>query len=161
MFDKWRGGASGKKTAATGFATPYGSVPNSAHMKPSMISEGVAIEGDFVADHGILHLDGSIHGNVRVTALTIGPTGHLDGSVEATSVTVRGVLIGNVSCDDLVLDASARVSGTLRYRRLAISGGAVIDGTLERLTDGPTDDARLRSASPHSTQTAARQDVGM
>jgi cytoskeletal protein CcmA (bactofilin family) len=156
MFDKWRSGSTSKKTNTTGYATPYGSVPNSAQLKPSIISEGVAIEGDFLTDHGILHLDGSIHGNVRITALTIGPTGHLDGSVEAMSVTVRGVLIGNVSCDDLVLDASARVSGTLRYRRLAISGGAVIDGSLVRLAEGPADDPLLHSSSPHAGRTATR-----
>jgi cytoskeletal protein CcmA (bactofilin family) len=157
MFDKWRSSASGKKTTATGYATPYGSVPNSAHLKPSIISEGVAIEGDFLADHGILHLDGSIHGNVRITALTIGPTGHLDGSVDASSVTVRGVLVGRVTCDDLVLDASARVSGTIRYRRLAISGGAVIDGSLVRLPDSPADDSPLYATASHnSARTAAR-----
>ncbi len=155
MFDKWRGGASSKKSHATGYATPYGSVPNTAHLKPSIISEGVAIEGDFLTDHGILHLDGSIHGNVRITALTIGPTGHLDGSVDASSVTVRGVLIGNVLCDDLILDASARVSGTLRYRRLAISGGAVIDGTLVRLADSPADDHPLSATPSHQAAHAA------
>ena len=156
MFDKWRGGVSAKKSNATGFATPYGTVPNGAHLKSSIISAGMAIDGDVLAEQNVVHLDGSIHGNVRVAALTIGSTGHLDGSVEATSITVRGVLTGNVSCDDLVLDASAKVTGTIRYRRLAISNGAVIDGSLVRLRDAPADDSLLQSASAQPARATAR-----
>ena len=109
-----------------------GSAPHGAHLKPSIISEGVAIDGDLTTAEGILHLDGRLVGNVRITSLTIGPTGYLDGSVEASSITVRGELLGNVTCDELVLDATARVSGTIHYRTLSIRGGAVIEGALIR-----------------------------
>lgn len=135
MLNRWLGGSSQKKTGGVASRSSNGSAPHGAHLKPSIISEGVAVDGDFTTEHGILHLDGHIVGNVRITALIIGPTGHLDGTVEATSVTVRGVLIGTVVCDDLVLDATARVSGSIRYRTLAISGGALIEGSLLRLIE--------------------------
>ncbi len=134
MLNRWLGGSSEKKPSASG-QSRNGSAPHGAHLKPSIISEGVALDGDLTTSEGILHLDGRIIGNVRVTSLTIGPTGHLDGSVEASSITVRGVLIGNVSCDDLVLDVTARVSGTIRYRTLAIRGGAVLEGALTRVAE--------------------------
>lgn len=134
MLNRWLGGSSDKKTGVASRSS-NGSAPHGAHLKPSIISEGVAVDGDFKTEHGILHLDGSIVGNVRVSALIIGPTGHLDGTVEATSITVRGVLIGLVVCEELVLDATARVSGSIRYRTLAISGGALIEGALVRLIE--------------------------
>ena len=134
MFDKWLGGTSNGKGSGATRSLSYGNVPDGAHLKPTIISEGVVVDGDLKTDQGILHLDGCIRGAVRVTSLTVGPTGVLDGSVEATSVTVRGVVLGDVVCDDLVIDATARVSGNVRYRSLTIRGGALIDGTLNRAT---------------------------
>ena len=122
-----------------------GAAPHGAHLKPSIISDGVVIDGDFTTEQGILHLDGRLVGHVRVTSLTIGLTGYCDGSVQATSVTVRGVLIGDVSCVDLVLDATARVSGHVHYRTLAISGGAILEGALVRHTVPPSTDQPARA----------------
>lgn len=135
MFGKWLGGSSDKQTADTSRSATRGSVPHDAHLKPTIISQGVVIDGDLTADQGILHLDGGIRGAVRVAVVTVGPTGLLDGSLEASSVTVRGTVLGNVVCDHLVLDATARLSGNVRYKTLAISGGAVIDGSLMRVAD--------------------------
>jgi cytoskeletal protein CcmA (bactofilin family) len=130
MLNKWLGGGTEKKT--TGTTKASATLPQHAHLKPSIIADGVLVEGDVKTEAGILHVDGSIHGNVKVTSLTIGPTGLLDGSIEASSVTVRGVFIGNLLCDDLVIDSTARVSGHLHYRTLAIGGGAIVDGVLVR-----------------------------
>jgi len=52
--------------------------------------------------------------------------------VTATSMTVKGTVRGDVTCDDLVLAPSARVTGAVRYRTLTVQGGATLQGPVTR-----------------------------
>jgi cytoskeletal protein CcmA (bactofilin family) len=131
MFGKWRTGA----PAATARASSNGSTPDHAQLRTSIISEGLHVEGDLTAAEGLLHVNGSVHGAVRATSVIIGPAGRLDGSIEATSVTIRGVMNGTVDCQELVIDAAARVSGHMRYSRLQVHGGARVDAVLVRTAE--------------------------
>jgi cytoskeletal protein CcmA (bactofilin family) len=107
-------------------------LPADAHLKPSILSEGITVRGDLVTPQGILHLDGTIVGDVQVTTLAVGPAGTVEGNVTATSVTVKGTVRGDITCDDLVLAPSARVTGAVRYRTLTVQGGATLQGPVTR-----------------------------
>ena len=50
----------------------------------SLISQDLTLEGGIVGE-GELHVDGVIRGDVRVGRLTLGDTGHIEGSVQAES----------------------------------------------------------------------------
>lgn len=138
MFNKWRNGDASQATA-THRASSNGSLANSAQLKTSIICEGVHVDGDLMTAQGILHVNGQVNGAVRATAVIIGPSGRLDGSVAATSVTIRGVMGGTVECDELVIDATARLTGNVRYHTLTISNGAVVDAVLVRVVEPRTE----------------------
>ena len=59
----------------------------------SLISADITVEGNVSGD-GELQIDGVVRGEVRVGKLTIGDTGHVEGSVIADAVEVRGRVIG-------------------------------------------------------------------
>ena len=59
----------------------------------SLVAENMTIEGG-VSGEGELHIDGVVRGDIRVSKLTIGDTGHVEGSVYAEAVEARGRVIG-------------------------------------------------------------------
>ena len=78
-------------------ALPVSSAPD-ASRKPrvaSLVSADITIEGNVSGD-GELQIDGVVRGDVRVGRLTIGDTGHVEGSVTAEAIEVRGRVIGSL-----------------------------------------------------------------
>lgn len=102
---------------------------NDASAKPSIISEGFNFTGDIVS-RGTLNIDGQIKGTVKVDAVTVGPNGVVDGTLECSKLLVKGVLRGTAECDDLQIDSTATVDGTISYRVFAVQRGANITGEL-------------------------------
>ncbi|MFY8139696.1 MAG: bactofilin family protein, partial [Caulobacter sp.] len=79
-------------------AAPAPVAPEGPKARPrvaSLISDGITIEGGVTGD-GELQIDGTVRGDVRVGRLTVGDTGHIEGSVYAEAAEVRGRVIGAV-----------------------------------------------------------------
>jgi cytoskeletal protein CcmA (bactofilin family) len=93
----------------------------------SLIAEGVRIRGD-LATAGDVHLDGSVEGDLRAGALTIGETGAVTGSVQADTVEVRGRVTGTIAARQVRLLATAHVDGDVTHAELSIETGAHFEG---------------------------------
>lgn len=93
----------------------------------SLISENLTIEGSIVGE-GELHIDGTVRGDVRVGKLTLGETGHIEGSVSAETVEVRGRIIGTLSAKQVRLTGAAYVDGDITHEQLSIDMGAFFQG---------------------------------
>ena len=82
-----------KPTAASAPApAPAPMAPEQPKARPkvaSLISDGITIEGGVVGD-GELQIDGVVRGDVRVGRLTVGDTGHIEGSVYAEAARRAG-----------------------------------------------------------------------
>lgn len=104
-------------------------------VKSSLISEGFEYTGDIRSD-GALTVEGVIRGNLVLKALTIGPTGLVDGSVKAESIIVEGSLYGSAECADLVIGGNATFDGKLAYATLTIQRGGTVKGELTRSANG-------------------------
>jgi cytoskeletal protein CcmA (bactofilin family) len=104
----------------------------------TLIAKSVKIYGD-VEFAGGLHLDGHVAGNVRAdpetpASLSVSDSGSIQGSVEATEVVLHGTVRGDiVARGRVVLGASARVEGDVRYGVIEMTLGAQITGRLVRL----------------------------
>jgi cytoskeletal protein CcmA (bactofilin family) len=87
------------------------------------------LEGKLVYD-GHVHVDGRAEGEFRVTGnldVASGATAKI--LIEATNVTVKGVVEGSVAArDKLTLGKNARLSGDIVVRRLQIDDGASLNG---------------------------------
>lgn len=93
----------------------------------SLIAENMTLEGTIAAE-GELHVDGTIRGEVRVTRLTIGDSGLIEGTITAETVEVRGKIVGAVTAKQIRLASSAHVDGDITHEQLAIEAGAFFQG---------------------------------
>ena len=110
---------------------PASAAPDAAARKapgvPSVIARDMTIEGGLIGD-GELHVDGIIRGDVRVSRLTIGESGQIEGTVCAEVVDARGKVIGSISAQQIHLYATAHVEGDITHDQLAMETGASFQG---------------------------------
>ncbi len=93
----------------------------------SLVSPDITIEGDVTGD-GELQIDGIVRGDVRVGRLTIGETGHIEGSIYAEVVEVRGRIVGAVTAKQVRLYGTAYIDGDITHEQLAMETGAFFQG---------------------------------
>lgn len=93
----------------------------------SLISQDLTLEGGITGE-GELHVDGVIRGDVRVGRLTLGDTGHIEGSVQAETVDIRGRIIGTITAKQVRLFGTAYVDGDITHEQLSVETGAFFQG---------------------------------
>jgi len=94
-----------------------------------VIGPGSRFVGDLFGDEDIL-INGRLEGKIRVERdVEIGPTGDVQGDVEARSVRVGGKVRGQVLATERVeLSSSAVVQGSLQAPKIIIAEGAQLEG---------------------------------
>ena len=112
----------------------------------SVIGKDITIEGSVIGE-GEVHIDGVVRGDVRVGRLSIGESGHVEGTVAAELVEVRGKVVGAVTAKQIRLFASAHVDGDITHEQLAMETGASFQGRSLKF-QRPT--AQREAASPVS-----------
>jgi cytoskeletal protein CcmA (bactofilin family) len=93
----------------------------------TLVAENMTIEGGIAGD-GELHVDGVVRGDVRVSKLTIGETGHVEGTITCESVENRGRIVGAVTAKQVRLYTTAYVDGDITHEQLAMELGAFFQG---------------------------------
>jgi cytoskeletal protein CcmA (bactofilin family) len=95
----------------------------------STIGENSAFEGRFVV-RGNLRIDGTFEGKALVVdQLQIGEKAKVKTNINATSVVVEGLVIGNITANRrILLLSTARVLGDLKTPELIIQDGVVLEG---------------------------------
>ena len=78
----------------------------------SVIGKDLVLEGGITGD-GELQIDGLVRGDVRVSRLTIGETGRIEGTVSAELVEARGKVIGSITAKQIRLFSTAHIDGDL------------------------------------------------
>lgn len=111
----------------------------------SLVSRPIVLEGDLSGDEN-LHIDGRVVGTVRLTGdLFIGPTGSVEGEVDARDVVIQGAVNGKLTARrQLEIAATGRFNGECQAASIQIHEGAVFEGT-SRMLAGPTP----AGAAPH------------
>ena len=101
---------------------------------PSLISADVSMKGE-ITSQGEIQVDGSIEGNIRSTALTIGNTGAVKGEVAADTVVVRGSVTGSIRGKKVQLCTGAKVEGDITHASLSIEPNAIFEGQVRHSQD--------------------------
>jgi cytoskeletal protein CcmA (bactofilin family) len=93
------------------------------------IGPGSFFEGTLTVK-GNLRIDGKFEGKTLVVdQLQVGQKGRVRTTVEAASVVVEGIVIGNIQASRrILLLATARVLGDLRTPELIIQDGVILEG---------------------------------
>ena len=98
---------------------------------PSIISFGTKIKGNILSGD-VIHIDGSLEGNIACEELIIGSRGHVYGQIKAKSLSIYGMLQGSAEAENVVIAKGARVTGDILHTSIAVEPGALIDGRCVR-----------------------------
>ena len=108
-------------------AMPSAPTPTRKAIVASLIAENMTLEGGLSGD-GELQVDGTIKGDVKVSRVSIGETGRVEGSVTAESIEIRGRVSGEVTAKQVRLYNTAHVEGDITHEQLAMEVGAFFQG---------------------------------
>lgn len=100
--------------------------------KINSIMEGTSIEGELRSDSNV-RIDGKVKGTIHVRGrLIVGASGLVEGDIHCQSSDIEGTVHGKIMCQDLLsLKATAKLTGDIRTKQLAIEPGAVFSGNCD------------------------------
>ena len=104
-------------------------VKSAGDTSSNVIGEKSFFSGSFNIN-GSLRIDGRFEGkNLKADQLYIGPEGRVKTTIDAISVIVEGLIIGNINATSRVLlMPTAKVSGDIRTPELIIQSGVLLEG---------------------------------
>ncbi|MDR2796874.1 MAG: polymer-forming cytoskeletal protein [Treponema sp.] len=98
----------------------------------TIIGPGTKVNGTIEAA-GFTRIDGSVQGDVHVKGrVAIGEKARLKSNISGTSITVGGVIYGNVTASErLVILATGLILGNIITRRIQADEGCLIHGKIQ------------------------------
>lgn len=123
---------------------------------PTIIGADFRVKGD-ISCEGDIQLEGTVEGNVKSLRLTVGPSGTVQGDVNAESVRVQGKITGTIRAKSVELAGSGHVTGDILHEALTVENGAFLNGHVRRLTASEIlAEAEARDAAKQAREAAAK-----
>jgi cytoskeletal protein CcmA (bactofilin family) len=109
----------------------------------NVIGEGTSITGD-IKTNGDIRIDGFLEGNLSTQGkLVIGNNGKIQGEIECKNAEVAGNIEGKIIVNELLsLTSTAKLTGDIITKRLAIEPNAVFTGTCKMDGGQPNPDVK-------------------
>jgi len=97
----------------------------------SIVGPGMKVVGDCTSD-GTIRVEGQVEGAVRAAkSVVVGKDGVVLGDIVTQDAIVAGRINGSVTAESRVeLQATCRVQGDIRSRRIKLDEGGQVDGQL-------------------------------
>lgn len=97
----------------------------------SIIGPGMKVVGDCQTD-GTVRVEGTIEGSIHAgKAVVVGKDGLVDGDVVTQDAVISGRVVGTLTAESrLELQATCRIEGEVRARRMQLEEGALLNGTI-------------------------------
>ena len=108
----------------------------------SVISAGLKIVGNLQSEADVV-ISGTVEGDINSRSLTVSEGATVVGTIESTSVEVRGRVDGQVNASSVKVARGGHVNGDILYETLSIDEGAVVEGQLRRNQGG------MRASKPN------------
>lgn len=124
----------------------------------SIIGPGMEVEGDCLVD-GTLRVEGTLTGTVYAgKAVVVGKEGVVRGEIRTHDALIAGEVMGTLlAASRLEIQATAKVQGEIRSRRLQLEEGAILNGEIHmgdvELGSPPTS---RKAKGPGATPTSGR-----
>jgi len=114
----------------------------------SIIGPGMKLVGDCETD-GTIRIEGSVEGSVKAgKAVVVGKDGRVKGDITTQDAVISGTVVGSVAADSrLELQATARIDGEIRARRMQLEEGAILNGTVQMAAAPKTPQAQQGAES--------------
>ncbi len=126
--------------ATTATAEPAKPVDKSDERKEAKLIVGpdIKMKGVEIADCDTLVVEGRIEATLDSRVLQIAQSGTFCGTVAVDTAEIHGRLEGELTVrKQLVLHATAKVSGKIRYAKIKVEEGAELSGEISMLERGP------------------------
>ena len=138
-------------------ATKAASIPEATNNAPSeagnklIVGPNIKLKGSEITDCEILVVEGRVEASMNSRDIRIAEGGVFSGKAEIDVAEVRGTFEGDLTARKrLVIYATGRVSGTIRYGALMVEEGGSISGDVATLSAG----ARLTKVPETPAQAA-------
>lgn len=98
----------------------------------SIVGPGMKVTGDCETD-GTVRIEGTVDGSIRAgKAVVVGKEGLVEGDILTQDAVISGRVVGTVVAESrLELQATCRIEGRVRARRMQLEEGALLNGTVE------------------------------
>jgi len=105
----------------------------------SIIGPGMRVVGD-CSTEGTLRVEGTVEGKISAgKAVVVGKDGVVTGDISTQDAVISGTVTGTLVADSrLELQATSRIEGDVRARRMQLEEGAVLNGTVQMGTPAGT-----------------------
>ncbi|HSV34515.1 MAG TPA: polymer-forming cytoskeletal protein [Ramlibacter sp.] len=123
-------------TAATTTAAPTAAAANSAPVKEGesklTVGPNIKLKGVEITDCDTLVVEGSVEATMDSRVIQISERGSFKGSAEIDIAEIRGQFEGNLTVrQKLVIYATGKVTGRVRYGKVVIEEGGQLSGEIE------------------------------
>lgn len=101
---------------------------------PTIVGAGCKLTGNIDTDHTV-QIHGTVHGNIIAETIIIGRGGHVIGDIKAHVLFLHGSLEGDATIDTVNVFTNAKMTGTLFYKTLNITGNNGLECKLAKRKD--------------------------
>ena len=151
-------------------ATKAASIPETPKNAPSedgnklIVGPNIKLKGSEITDCEILVVEGRVEASMNSRDIRIAEGGVFSGKAEIDVAEVRGTFEGELTARKrLVIYATGRVSGTIRYGALMVEEGGVISGDVATLSAGArlakVPETPAQAAEPVQEKTAGLEQI--
>jgi cytoskeletal protein CcmA (bactofilin family) len=131
---------------------PFATPPAEERRRLAWVGQSVVLKGELISSED-MRIDGRVEGTIQLGShdLIIGPSGNINATVIAKTITVRGTVKGTLTASDKIeIRETASVEGDVTTPRITITDGATMKGHIQA---GPK---RLEAAQQPQLVAAAR-----
>ncbi len=153
-----RYGAAPATPAGTPESRPTGSAPQGTHVPEGgsklTVGPNIKLKGVEITDCDTLFVEGLVEATMDSRVIQIAQQGAFKGTAEIDIAEIHGVFDGNLTVrQKLVIYASGRVTGKIRYGKVVIEEGGQLSGDIECTVAS-------RATASNTTQTAVKAQPG-
>jgi cytoskeletal protein CcmA (bactofilin family) len=128
-------------------ATQY---PRNEEGSKLIVGPNIKLKGSEITDCEILVVEGRVEASMNSRDIRIAEGGVFSGKAEIDVAEVRGIFEGELTARKrLVIYATGKVTGVIRYGAMMIEEGGTLSGDVQRLATGPSL-AKLPEAAAHT-----------
>jgi cytoskeletal protein CcmA (bactofilin family) len=103
-----------------------------------IVGPNIKLKGVEIDDCDTLVVEGRVEATMVSRAIQIAETGAFSGKVDVDVAEIRGTFQGEMTArKKLVIHASGRVSGKIRYGKMLVQEGGEMSGDIGALAEGP------------------------
>ena len=151
-------------------ATKAASIPEAPTNAPSeagnklIVGPNIKLKGSEITDCEILVVEGRVEASMNSRDIRIAEGGVFSGKAEIDVAEVRGTFEGDLTARKrLVIYATGRVSGTIRYGALMVEEGGTLSGDVATLSAGAhltkVPETPAQAAEPVKEKTAELEQI--